>query len=163
MRMTLSDIRWKMTIKRDMRYNYDIYIKGKGWKQTASCAIFVVEDGCELFKGGKGFADFIPTKDGDIPILPYKEQYQMELYALAWALSKCHAEADVTFYTNNMAFRKWIERGSAPPEYENLFRYCVRFMEGKNINMEHVKKGSDCFTEECNRIANELCPNNVFK
>lgn len=136
-----------------MRYNYDIYIKGRGHGDVASCAIIVIEDGVETFSGGMRFVDVIRTQSEEIPLLPYKSQYQMELFALAWALTKCKEDARVNVYTNNIVFKTWIERMEVGADYEDLFVYCKRFMQGKEVTAEHVKKGGDDFTERCNQIA----------
>ena len=136
-----------------MKYNYDIYIKGRAHDNIASCAIIVIEDGVEIFSGGMRFVDNIQTQSGVIPLLPYKSQYQMELYALAWALTKCKEDSYVNIYTNNIVFKTWIERMIVGDAYENLFYYCKNFAKGKTIMVEHVKKGSDEYTKKSNDIA----------
>jgi len=136
-----------------MKYNYDIYIKGRSHDNIASCSIIVIEDGVEIFSGGMRFVDNIQTQSEVIPLLPYKSQYQMELYALAWALTKCKENSYVNIYTNNIVFQTWIERMEVGRDYKNLFDYCKKFMNGKKLVAQHIKKCSDCFTERCNKIA----------
>jgi hypothetical protein len=136
-----------------MKYNYDVYIKGRAHNNIASCAIIIIEDGVEIFSGGMRFVDNIQTQSEVIPLLPYKSQYQMELYALAWALTKCKEDSYVNIYTNNIVFKTWIERMEVGIGYNDLFTYCKKFMNGKKVEVQHVKKGSDSFTERCNDIA----------
>lgn len=136
-----------------MKYNYDIYIKGRGHDNVASCAIVIIKDGVEVFSEGRRFVNAIPTRAGKIDLLPNRAQYQMELYALAWALTKCENDSIVKVYTNNIVSQTWIERMVVGDAYENLFYYCKNFAKGKTIMVEHVKKGSDEYTKKSNDIA----------
>lgn len=138
-----------------MKNNYDVYIKGRAHDDVASCAIIVVENDVEIFSGGMNFDRCILTNEETIPLLPYKAQYQMELYALAWALTKCKENSFVNVYTNNVVFATWIERWIVGADYEPVFQYCKRFCKGKSITPIHVKKGDNTLVERCNEIAFE--------
>lgn len=132
---------------------YQIYIKGRGHEHLASCAIIVIENDIEIFSGGKLFDGFIPTKEGIIGVLPNKMQYQMELYALAWALTFCIKPATATVFTNNLAVKGWLEKGRVSEDYNDIYEYCKKFSQNISIKYKHVKKGTDEISERCDNIA----------
>lgn len=132
---------------------YQIYIKGRGHDDIAACAIVIVENGIEFFSGGKFFEGFIPTKNEVIDLLPNKMQYQMELYAIAWALTFCIKPAKVTFLTNNLAVKRWLEKGEVNEDYADIYEYCKKLSKGIEIKYEHIKKGTDELSDKCDSIA----------
>lgn len=132
---------------------YQIYIKGRGHDDIAACAIVIIENGIEFFSGGKFFEGFIPTKNEVIDLLPNKMQYQMELYAVAWALTFCIKPATVTILTNNLAVKRWLEKGEVNEDYADIYEYCKKFSKDITMKYEHIKKGTDELSDKCDSIA----------
>ena len=64
----------------------------------------------------------------------------MELYAVAWALTFCIKPAKVTFLTNNLAVKRWLEKGEVNEDYADIYEYCKKLSQGIEIKYEHIKK-----------------------
>ena len=92
----------------------EIYIKGceDAKRSCASCAFIMKREDGEFWKRAIRFEDNI-GKSGTNPIIPNKGQYQMELYALAWALSLVKDEdAKFVVYSNNNPSTNTIQAGT---------------------------------------------------
>lgn len=121
---------------------YNVYIKGKCEENVASCGLVIFTEKDEMIeRHGAVFEDFISTKNIVISILPHKGQYQMELYALAWALTYCKDNSIINVYSNNSAVVKWINEWSVSADYQSVFDFCEWYGRGKTIKAYHIKKG----------------------
>lgn len=136
-----------------MSINHEIFIKGCASESGAICAMMVTSNGRETYSGGKKFEGAIQTKEGVIELIPFKEQYQMELYALAWGLVFCERGTHVDVYTNNKAIQSWVNNMHVPEDYQNIFHFVTKYAKDKEIVAHHVKKGENQNIELCNLIA----------
>lgn len=132
---------------------YEIYIKGCADRESgASCAFVVKDEKGECQKRGIRFEDFI-GKGEKHPVLPNKGQFQMELYALSWAMSLVNDD-DAVFkvYSNNMAVVGWVNKWDVPDDYIDLMNYCDNILHGRDISAEHISKKSNVVE---NRLVND--------
>lgn len=129
--------------KNKTNMTYEIYIKGKADGNVASCGVVVLKDGKQIFSNGKVFEEYIRTKDEIIPLIEYKSQFQMELYALAWGLTYCEDNNEVKVYSNVLAVVGWVNKWEVPEDYESVFDYCRYWGEKNTITAYHVKKGTN--------------------
>ena len=94
---------------------YEIYIKGcyEVDSNSASTALAIVSGGEAVNKKSAKFDNEIPTRDGNpIPLLKKRGQFQMELYAIIWALTLLDPSADdIVIYSNVQAVVVWINAG----------------------------------------------------
>lgn len=132
----------------------EIYIKGceDAKRSCASCAFVIRSVNGDFWKRAIRFEDNI-GKNGATPIIPNKGQFQMELYALAWALSLVKdADAEFKVYSNNTAVVGWINKWDVPDDYVDMFNVCDALLMGRAIKSEHIPKKSE---KEENRKVNE--------
>ena len=125
---------------------YSIYIKGchNNYDNSASLAFAVLCNGKLLATKSAKFVDVIPTKETNIPILRYKGQFQMEIYAIGWALSFIDDDDAVcVIWTNNSAVAGWIAGWEVPEDYTKMFDICMKYAKGKTITAEWIPKTSE--------------------
>lgn len=123
----------------------EIYIKGcaDAKRSCASCAFVISSEKGYWGKRAIRFEDNI-GKNGAIPIIPNKGQYQMELYALAWALSLVKDEdAEFIVHSNNAAVVGWVNNWDVPDDYIDLFNTCDTLLAGRMIEAAHIPKKSE--------------------
>lgn len=136
---------------------YEIYIKGcyDRDRNCASTAFVAVSDGEAVEKRSAKFDEIIPTKNGvPIPILPNKGQYQMELYALAWALSLLRTTgSDMVIYTNNQAVAGWLNKMDVPDDYKKIFSLCKKMAKGNRTVAEWMPKMKG---DKWNKLVNDV-------
>ncbi len=132
---------------------YEIYIKGKADGLKASCGLVVLKEGEQVMSNGKFFEEYIFTKSEKVPLIEYKAQFQMELYALAWGLTYCVDGAEIEVYSNNLAIVGWINKWEVSEEYEPVFDYCKHWAERKTIHASHIKKGTNEYIDQADTEA----------
>lgn len=132
---------------------YEIYIKGKADGLKASCGVVVLKEGEQIMSNGKFFEEYISTKGEKIPLIEYKGQFQMELYALAWGLTYCADGAEIEVYSNNLAIVGWINKWEVSEEYGPVFGYCRHWAERKTIHASHIKKGTNEYIDQADMEA----------
>ena len=133
---------------------YEIYIKGCAERNglAATCAMAVKVNAEYLQKSAIRFEKYI-GKSNEYPIIKNKAQYQMELYALAWALSSVQdATASFKVYSNNLPVVTWINQWDVPEDYEDIFKACDILLHYREISAEHIRKDAD---NETNRLVNK--------
>lgn len=138
---------------------YEIYVKGCGdsSNNAATCALVLKCNGEYLHKTAIRFEEYI-GRGTDYPVIDNKAQFQMELYAIAWAMSfVADKSASFKVYTNNLAVAGWIKKWDVPDDYRNLFRACRLLLNGRKIDAEHIRKDSDIEeNKQVNDAANYL-------
>lgn len=132
---------------------YEIYIKGCHEGDKASLGFIVTRGDAYIHGKVAKFENEIPTKGEPIPLLPHKGQYQMEIYAITWALSTiADSDAVIMVYTNNRAVSTWINKWGVSDEYENIFSVCRSLRFGRDITSEWMPKSSE---NKWNKMVNE--------
>lgn len=141
---------------------YEIYIKGcwDGKSNSASTALAIVCDGKAINKKSAKFDNEIPTKNGQpIAILKNRGQFQMELYAIVWALTLLEpSDDDIVIYSNVQAVVGWINAGfgresDIPEDYRKFFNACRTMSKGRRITGEWMPKSTD---NEWNKLVNDV-------
>lgn len=142
---------------------YQIFIKGKANGLQASCGVVVLKEGELIMSNGKLFREYISTKKEKIPLIEYKAQFQMELYALAWGLTYCAFDSEIEVYSNNLAIVGWINKWEVSEEYEPVFDYCKHWVERKTIHATHVRKGTNEYIDQADMEATFYTPDILWK
>lgn len=136
-----------------MKENYKIYAKGMGDGERCACGVIVMKDGREMFSGCKVFSDFIPTREGRIPLDEGgSANYQCEVYGLAWGACKIPGGAPFTVCTSSVAVRSWVENMRSNDRYMNIFEYFIRMSFGHKVDVSLVGNGQDKVMRKLRKI-----------